>query len=145
MQFVPLKLWSMFQSKKKALAEMHRGLKNKGDLIVSVPNKWWIFETHGANLPYFKWNRVPFFSWMPRKIHEKYAHARIYTQREIVRLISQAGFEIYAVEVMMPPLDKVKNKYVQAAFRHLLFKLESTPFKIFGVSIFIFAKKEYSE
>ena len=56
-------------------------LADDGILAVSVPNKWWIFETHGANLPLLPWIRVPFFSWLPKPIHEKFANARIYTKR----------------------------------------------------------------
>ncbi|RMD95949.1 MAG: class I SAM-dependent methyltransferase, partial [Calditrichaeota bacterium] len=44
-----------------ALQELYRVLKPGGQLILSVPNKWWIFETHGAYLPLLPWNRVPFF------------------------------------------------------------------------------------
>ena len=32
-------------------AECLRVLKPGGRFIISVPNKWWIFETHGADLP----------------------------------------------------------------------------------------------
>lgn len=125
----------------KTLKEMKRVLKNNGDLILSVPNKWWIFETHGAALPLLPWNRVPFFSWLPKKIHDKYAHARIYTQKEIINLVENSGFKIVKTEYLMPPLDKVRNKKIQSAFRKLLFNLENTSFKCIGVSIFVFAKK----
>lgn len=37
-------------------------LKEDGIFAVSVPNKWWIFETHGAKLPLLPLNRMPFFS-----------------------------------------------------------------------------------
>ncbi|HSB94762.1 MAG TPA: class I SAM-dependent methyltransferase, partial [Flavitalea sp.] len=50
-------------------------LKPGGLAAISVPNKWWIFETHGARLPLLPWNRVPFFSWLPRPIHERFANA----------------------------------------------------------------------
>lgn len=56
-------------SESQALQEMHRVLKPGADLVMTVPNKGWIFETHGARLPLLPWNRVPFFSWLPRGLH----------------------------------------------------------------------------
>lgn len=72
----------------------YNALKKGGLLAVTVPNKWWIFETHGAKLPLLPWNRVPLFSWLPRSIHEKYANARIYTKRRILNLLKEHNFEI---------------------------------------------------
>ena len=128
-------------NQEKALREMYRVLKKGGILILSVPNKWWIFETHGAALPILPWNRVPFFSYLPKRIHDKYAYARIYTKKEIVTLVEKAGFKIINVEYLMPPLDKVKNRILRHLGRKVLFKLEKTPVKVMGVSIFVFAKK----
>jgi len=125
----------------KALKEMYRVLKKGGLLILSVPNKWWIFETHGAALPLLPWNRVPFFSWLPKRIHDKYAFARNYTKKEVTTLVKKTGFKIINVEYLMPPLDKVKNRILRYLGRKILFKLEKTPLKLWGVSIFVFAKK----
>ncbi|HMK38177.1 MAG TPA: class I SAM-dependent methyltransferase, partial [Bacteroidota bacterium] len=61
-----------------ALAEIRRVLKPGGEFLLTVPNKSWIFETHGAALPLLPWNRVPFFSWLPDPVHRRFAHARIY-------------------------------------------------------------------
>ncbi|MBI4547464.1 MAG: class I SAM-dependent methyltransferase [Ignavibacteriae bacterium] len=48
-----------------ALLDIYRVLKPGGDFILTVPNKGWIFETHGAYLPLLPWNCVPFFSYFP--------------------------------------------------------------------------------
>jgi len=125
----------------KALSEMYRVLRSRGSLILSVPNRWWIFETHGANLPLLKWNRFPFFSWAPKKIHDKYAYGRIYTKKEIVKLVRSFGFKDIETEYLMPPLDKLGNRFLRKALRKLLFSLERTPLKIFGVSMFVFGRK----
>ena len=34
----------------------YKALKKGGLAAISVPNKWWIFETHGARLPLLPWN-----------------------------------------------------------------------------------------
>ncbi|MDD5748639.1 MAG: class I SAM-dependent methyltransferase [Actinomycetota bacterium] len=129
------------QQQEKALNEMHRVLKESGNLVLSVPNRWWIFETHGASLPFLPWNRIPFFSWLPKKTHDRYARARIYTKREIIELVKNAGFRVLAIEYFMPPLDKLKRRSLQKFLRKILFSLEKTRLGLFGVSIFVFAKK----
>ena len=50
----------------RCLDEIRRVMTQDGRLVCSVPNRWWVFETHGANLPLLRWNRVPFFSWLPK-------------------------------------------------------------------------------
>jgi SAM-dependent methyltransferase len=96
----------------------------KGALCAfTVPNKWWIFETHGAKLPLLPWNRVPFFSWLPTFIHEKYANARIYTRSRT------APMDV----VKWPPLRNFLRKYV--------FKNDTTRNPFLAVSIFVTAKK----
>ena len=84
-------------------------LKPGGLMVISVPNKWWIFETHGARLPLLPWNRVPFFSWLPRRIHERFAYARIYTRSRIEKVLQQAGFEILRVTYVTAPMDVLKK------------------------------------
>ena len=44
----------------EGVANYSKSLKMGGIAAISVPNKWWIFETHGAKLPLLPWNRVPF-------------------------------------------------------------------------------------
>ncbi len=116
-------------------------LKIGGIAAISVPNKWWIFETHGANLPCLPWNRVPFFSWLPTPLHERWAHARIYTKKRIVNLLEKHGFEILKVQYVTAPMDVVKWKPLQSFLRNWVFRGNSTtnPFK--AVSILVFCKR----
>jgi len=132
------------QNQDRALYQISRILKPNGVFVLSVPNRWWIFETHGAKLPLFKWNRVPFFSWLPKKIHNRYAYARIYTLEEITNLLHKHGFEIKKVVYFMPPLDKLESGFVKDVFKNFFLYLSKTSLKIFGVSIFLFCIKNKS-
>jgi cyclopropane fatty-acyl-phospholipid synthase-like methyltransferase len=85
-------------------------LKTGGMAAFSVPNKWWIFETHGARLPLLPWNRVPFFSWLPTPLHERWANARIYSKSRIKRLLEKHGFEVLDMQYIMAPMDVIKWK-----------------------------------
>lgn len=116
-------------------------LEDNGLMAITVPNKWWIFETHGAKLPLLPWNRVPFFSWLPRPIHERYANARIYTKRRICKLLKKHNFEIEKIQLVTAPMDVLpKGKFKNWIIRNF-FNNDSTrnPFK--AVSIFVVAKK----
>lgn len=108
----------------------------------SVPNKWWIFETHGARLPLLPWNRVPFFSWLPTPIHEKYANAKIYTKARIKKLLEKHGFEVLEMQYVTAPMDVVKWPPLRNLLRKYFFGKDTTsnPFK--AVSIFITARKK---
>ena len=125
----------------RGLGFYFKALKSGGLLAISVPNKWWIFETHGAKLPLLPWNRVPFFSWLPRPVHEKYANARIYTKGRITKLLRDHGFNIIAVKYITAPMDvlpkgRFKNFMIKNFFNH---DTTRVPFK--STSIFVVAEK----
>jgi ubiquinone/menaquinone biosynthesis C-methylase UbiE len=111
---------------RRALEELHRVLKPGARLAMSVPNRWWVFETHGAALPLLKWNRVPFFSWLPKSLHDRWARARIYSRGEIERKLREAGFEIVDSMYITAPMDVVKNRRVQGWLRRTLFRGDRT-------------------
>ncbi len=113
-----------------------------GLAAISVPNKWWIFETHGASLPFLSWNRVPFFSWLPRPIHERYANARIYTKSRIKKLLQSHGFEVLSMDYIMAPMDVLPQGKLKAFLLKFVFNGLTTrvPFK--SASIFVRARRK---
>ena len=116
-------------------------LKNGGLAAITVPNKWWVFETHGASLPLLPWNRIPFFSWLPRFIHERFAKARIYTKKRIIKLLESAGFKIKSVEYLTAPLDVLKEGRLKSFLLKNIFKGDTTKIPFLSTSIFIVAEK----
>ena len=107
---------------------------------ISVPNKWWVFETHGAKLPLLPWNRVPFFSWLPKFIHERFANARIYTRSRITKLLEDAGFEIVEMKYITAPMDVLKEGALKRFLVKNVFRDNTTNVPFFSTSIFIVAK-----
>jgi 2-polyprenyl-3-methyl-5-hydroxy-6-metoxy-1,4-benzoquinol methylase len=107
----------------------------------TVPNKWWIFETHGARLPLLPWNRVPFFSWLPKPIHERFANARIYTKKRIKNLLENSGFEVKEMLYVTAPMDVVKWPPLKNFLRKNVFGNDTTSIPFKAVSIFIIAQK----
>jgi len=119
----------------------YNALKDGGLMAISVPNKWWVFETHGAKLPLLPWNRVPFFSWLPKFLHEKFANARIYTKKRIVKLLKKHGFTILSTEYIMAPMDVLpKGKFKDFVIRHF-FNKDTTRLPFKSTSILVVAKK----
>jgi len=119
-------------------------LEPGGIAAISVPNKWWIFETHGARLPLLPWNRVPFFSWLPRPLHERWANARIYTKGRIKKLLEKHGFEIEACAYVTAPMDVLKEGKLKRYLTSTIFKNDTTSLPILSTSIFVVAKKPVS-
>jgi ubiquinone/menaquinone biosynthesis C-methylase UbiE len=123
------------------LREIHRVLAPGGTAILSVPHKWWIFETHGANLPLLPWNRVPFFSWLPEAVHSRYARARIYTRGRIVSLLRAHGFEAVDTRYLMAPMDVVKIDWLAELLRGTIFKGATTTNPFLSPSVFVRARR----
>jgi ubiquinone/menaquinone biosynthesis C-methylase UbiE len=125
----------------QTISELIRVLKKGGTAIITVPNKWWIFETHGANLPLLPWNRVPLFSWLPKPIHERFAKARIYRKSQIERLLRSAGFELRKSLYVTAPMDMLKPESLQRAARRSIFRNDETPIPFLSTSVMIIATK----
>jgi len=124
-----------------AVGVLHQMLNPNGLLAVTVPHKWWLFETHGAKLPLLPWNRVPFFSWLPKPIHEKYSNARIYTSKRIIQLLEKHGFTILNYCLITAPLDVLKDSPFKRFFKKYVFKNETTKNPFLATNVFVIAKK----
>lgn len=124
-----------------SVANYSASLKDGGLAVISVPNKWWVFEQHGARLPLLPWNRVPFFSWLPRPLHEKWALARIYTKRRIKKLLLKSGFEVLDMKYITAPMDVLPEGALKRFLTSTVFKNDTTSIPFLSTSIFIVAKK----
>jgi SAM-dependent methyltransferase len=123
------------------LCEWHRLLGPEGRLLLSVPNRWWIFETHGADLPLLPWNRVPFFSWLPTSLHDRWARARIYTLGGIKAQLREHGFEPVQAAYVTAPMDVLKWKPLQTLLRSTVFRGDRTAIPTLATSILLVARK----
>lgn len=130
------------QEEGTALEEIRRVLKPSGTLVISVPNKWWVFETHGARLPLLPWNRVPFFSWLPKSIHGRYARARIYSRQQIINLLVKNGFQVLQSCYMTAPMDVVKPPAFQKMLRAIIFRKDRTRCPVMATEVFVNCRKE---
>ncbi|MBL7700261.1 MAG: methyltransferase domain-containing protein [Chitinophagaceae bacterium] len=127
-----------------SIAAYFKILNDGGMAAISVPNKWWVFETHGAKLPLLPWNRVPFFSWLPGKIHERYANARIYTAGRITRLFEKHGFTIIDTCYITAPMDVLKEGRLKRFLVKNVFRNDITTVPMLSTSIFLMAQKKFA-
>jgi 2-polyprenyl-3-methyl-5-hydroxy-6-metoxy-1,4-benzoquinol methylase len=125
----------------QTVRNMYTKLNVGGKIAISVPNKWWIFETHGAYLPILPWNRVPLFSWLPKFIHSRYAKARIYRKKDINKIVEHAGFKNIKIQYITAPMDVIKWKPLQSFLRKTIFSKNTTKIPFLSTSIIVYAEK----
>jgi 2-polyprenyl-3-methyl-5-hydroxy-6-metoxy-1,4-benzoquinol methylase len=126
------------------LGNYYLSLKPGGLMAVTVPNKWWIFETHGATvrgLNWIPWNRVPMFSWLPERIHDKYANARIYSMRSIKKLLKEQGFKILEAKYVTAPMDVIPEGKLKNFVIKYIFNTDTTRIPFKATSILIVAQR----
>lgn len=124
-----------------SVAQFSKCLRSGGQAIISVPNRWWIFEIHGAKIPGFRTRRVPFLSWMPKWIHEPLANARIYSKSRITKLMEKSGFEVRSCQYVTAPLDVLKDGAFKRFMVKHFFGKNETKIPIMGVSVLVHAIK----
>lgn len=86
------------------VAEIADFLAPGGLLIATVPNRWWIFETH-ARPPF---NRLPFFNWGPwRHLLTRRVGRNVpaYTASEAVAAFNRCGIRVVDHFYMGAPMD----------------------------------------
>jgi SAM-dependent methyltransferase len=126
-----------------ALTEANRVLRPGGWLFLTVPNKWWIFETHGGvvrGLGWIPWNRIPLVSWLPQKLHDRIARARIYTLSRARELVERAGLRIQDCGYVTAPLDVLPEGWLRKCLRRCIFNKRTTRNPLLAVNLYLTAQ-----
>jgi SAM-dependent methyltransferase len=115
------------------LNEIDRLLKPGGIFFITVPNRFYPFETHGIQICQKQIHNllgigIPFFSMVPSFLRRKFERARIYTKAELASLLRRHRFELYVVDYTMPTLDNARQTQLTRAIRHIFLLLGRVPF-----------------
>jgi SAM-dependent methyltransferase len=128
-----------------ALAEALRVTGAGGRVLVFVPNRGYPFETHGWYWRgRYHFGNIPLINYLPNRWRNRLApHVRVYTARDLRRLATGLPGRIVHHTQIYPGFDNVvaRRPRLGAALRRLLYALEGTPLRAFGLSHFMVIEK----
>lgn len=124
--------------------EAARVLRQGGELIITVPNRWYPVEGHGGEIFGRHFSRIPLVTWFPW-LHSKVGAARVFTVRSLDRLFVPLGFRRCTFSYIWPTfehggggsrLHKQIQKIAQPLFP-LMRAMEKSPLRLFGSSVIV--------
>jgi SAM-dependent methyltransferase len=128
------------------LREANRVLRPGGRVVIFCPNRLYPFETHGIFLgKRYVFGNMPLVNYMPDAVRNRLVpHARAYTKGGLRRIYRRAGLRPLIHSYVFPGFDHVMadRKIAGKALRWLLYPLENSPLRIFGLSHFVVLGKE---
>lgn len=122
-----------------AATEICRVLRRGGELLITVPNRWFPFENHGARLGRWHWGgRVPLLTYWPW-LHRQTAVARVFRIRDLDSLFATQGLQRTAVDYAWPTFEHGGNPFQPflKPFFRLMRKGEESPLRMFGSSVIV--------
>lgn len=122
-----------------ALSEIHRVLLPGGSFLITSPNRWFPFETHGFVVGRHRLRPVqgPFLPWVG-PLHRRLADARTFTVRGLTAQVEAKGFERLGYCYIMPPFDRSR---VGQALRPVLDRVERSPASFLGMALVMVFRK----
>ncbi len=123
--------------------EIGRVCSRGGRLVVTVPNRWFPFETHGGAILGRRFGRLPLITYIPW-LHARLAEARVFTVGALDRLFIPLGFKREGLSYLWPTFEHGGNS-LQRYFRWslpLMRMMERGPFRFIGTSIVVCYQRE---
>jgi len=122
-----------------AAAEICRVLRPGGELLITVPNRWFPFENHGIRIgTRERHGRIPLLPYLPW-LHRRIALARVFKVRDLDRLFENRGLQRTITDYAWPTFEHGGNRF-QPLLKPLfgvMRKIEASPCKMFGSSLIV--------
>jgi SAM-dependent methyltransferase len=102
----------------KAASECWRVLKPFGEILITVPNRWFPCVNHGGVIFGKRFGRLPLITYFPA-IHDAVSDARVFTVKELNRIFGSVGFQRTAVGWLWPTFEHNGNpiqRYIKGLF-----------------------------
>ena len=115
-----------------SVREMVRVCMRGGIIVVSVPQVWFPFENHGAQIGRWLYLRkIPLLPYI-RPLHRKWSLARVFSSAEMDRLFIPQGMELLGTSYVSPQFERAaaqanswESKF--AFLKHVLSRCENIP------------------
>ena len=128
----------------KAAKEFYRVLKPGGELVITCPNRLFPFENHGMRIGKKEFHtRIPLLPYLPF-LHNKLSLARVFTVRELDKLLLPVGFTKSKVDYIWPTFEHGGNIFspLLRPLFSVMRRMEESNVRLFGTSILIrYSKK----
>jgi SAM-dependent methyltransferase len=122
--------------------ECARVLRTGGELVLTVPNRWYPVEGHGGTLFGKNFSRLPLLGYFPC-LHRRVAQARVFTVGSLDALFLPLGFERQALAYLWPTFEHGGGRLharIQRVARRLYALMrffENSSLRMFGSSIVV--------
>jgi len=102
---------------RKSVAEACRVLKPGGRLVIFVPNRLWLFETHGIYWRgEYRFGNFPLVNWLPDRWRNNLApHVRVYTRKSLRALFAGLPLRVIHHSTIYPGFDNVAARHAVLA------------------------------
>jgi SAM-dependent methyltransferase len=127
------------------LQEACRVVRPGGKIVIYAPNRLYPFETHGVYVGRrYIFGNVPLVNYLPRFLRRRQApHVRAYSKGDLRSLTKGLDASWVAYTVVFPGFDNIaaRSGMLAKALRTILYRLEHTWFRAFGLSHFLVLEK----
>jgi ubiquinone/menaquinone biosynthesis C-methylase UbiE len=127
------------------LREACRVVRPGGKIVIYAPNRLYPFETHGVYVGRrYIFGNVPLVNYLPRFLRRRLApHVRAYSKGDLRSLTKGLDASWVAYTVVFPGFDNIaaRSGMLAKALRTILYRLEHTWFRAFGLSHFLVLEK----